>query len=102
MRIATVVFVAENYTKALAEGRPHEILGLFIFFFIVLLVISTDRILQVIIDMRMASQNKESVGEPVLTAKVTPKRTQLHKPIPAGIRWAFAGLAVFPPFVGCD
>ena len=100
LRIATVVFVAENYTKALAEGRPHEILGLFIFFFIVLLVISTDRILQVMIDMRMAAQNQESVGEPVLTAKFTPKRTQLHKPIPAGIRWAFAGLAVFSAICG--
>ena len=102
LRIATVVFVAENYTKALAEGRPHEILGILIFFLIVLLVISTDRILQVILDMRSVNQETEDAGEAVIDGTVTAasKRSSQAPPISSAVRWVFAGLAVLLAFCG--
>ena len=94
LRIATVVFVAENYTKAIAEGRPHELLGLVIFFMIILLVVSTDRILQVILDMRQQSQNTDEISEDTIDGTVNPVRKSSAKPLPKFFRWSFALFAV--------
>ena len=102
LRIATVVYVSENYTKAIAEGRPHEMLGIVIFFLIVLLVISSDRILQVLIEMRGFSKPTESVEETVVEGQVkaTAQPSQSTQTIPAVIRWSFAGIALVLAFCG--
>ena len=94
IRIATVVFVAENYTKSIAEGRPHELLGLVIFFMIILLVVSTDRILQVILDMRQQSQNTVPFSEATIDGTVNPVSKSSAKPLPKFLRWSFALFAV--------
>ena len=44
LRIAIVVGVSENWTTSIAEGLPHDLLGLAIFVVIMLLAISTDRL----------------------------------------------------------
>ena len=96
IRITTVVWVADNWTKALAHGRPHEILGLCIFLLIIVLVISTDRILQVILDMSGRTAQNESSGEEMVidvTAKSpqagsSPKRSR-------AIVVAFAAFGLF-------
>ena len=44
IRVAVVVYVAENYSDRIASGRPHEILGLVAFLFIFLIAVSTDRL----------------------------------------------------------
>ena len=46
LRIALVVFISENYTTAVSTGWGHEVLGLASLFFILLMAVSTDRMLQ--------------------------------------------------------
>jgi len=43
LRVATVVFVSDNWTNAIASGANHEMLGLIVFMIIILLALSTDR-----------------------------------------------------------
>jgi exosortase len=42
IRIAIVVFVAENWTQSIASGAPHEMLGIGVFAGIVLVALSTS------------------------------------------------------------
>jgi len=42
IRIAIVVFVAENWTQSIASGAPHEMLGIGVFASIVLVALSTS------------------------------------------------------------
>jgi exosortase len=42
IRIAIVVFVAENWTQSIASGPPHEMLGIGVFAAIVLIALSTS------------------------------------------------------------
>ena len=100
VRIATVVFVSENYTRAIAEGRPHEMLGLVIFLLIIVLVISTDRIVQVLIDMRKLTSDEGNATERTIEAVAKPAETSEKKKLPQYLRWGFSAVALILAFCG--
>jgi exosortase/archaeosortase family protein len=49
LRVAIVVYGVTHWTEQLGTGLAHEALGLVVFFFIVLMALSTDRFLQAIL-----------------------------------------------------
>ena len=101
IRIATVVWVAENWTRELAEGTPHELLGLAIFLLIILLVISTDRILQVLIDMWRWNRDDDEFEDPVVDA-ATVDAAVVDQGKAAG-RWFMPGFILLALFLAfCD
>ncbi|MGI9515822.1 MAG: exosortase/archaeosortase family protein, partial [Pirellulaceae bacterium] len=104
IRIATVVWVAENWTRALAEGTPHELLGLAIFLLIILLVVSTDRILQVLIDMWRMRGDQEEFEEPVFDAQTIDGATTLNQKGKSWLRaWIMPAFIVFALLLAfCD
>lgn len=65
LRIAFVVFVSDQYTKAIATGVGHDLFGLIVFGIIMLAAISTDRLLQAFLNTGRSSSFAESEATPV-------------------------------------
>lgn len=94
LRIAIVVYVADNWTEEIAAGTAHELLGLGVFLFIFALAMSTDRALNAWSSERINTSTDDvlmdGVEEPTIegTTTTTGNRTNSS---PA-IRWTFIGM----------
>ncbi len=87
VRIAIVVWVASSYTTAIADGAMHDVLGIAMFVVIMLLAISTDRL----VSSMLPQKEKESeLDESVIEAQ----------PIVSGQRiWGRLSTRVYPPIL---
>ena len=56
IRIALVIYVADNWTEAVTTGSTHEMLGLGVFFLIIGLSLSTDRALGAFVGQHAAKK----------------------------------------------
>ncbi|MEM7453544.1 MAG: exosortase U [Planctomycetota bacterium] len=65
VRVATVVFVTDNWSDIVASGRGHEALGILIFWFILLMAISVDHLVRSMIPF---SAEHESADDDPQTA----------------------------------
>ncbi len=97
VRIALVVWVSDNWTNRIAHGWMHDVLGIVTFVLIVLLVISTDRFIELALRKRTSPRPDTS---PKTTAD-----TQINRGNSAAqpksrkwLLWAFVGFSALLAF----
>jgi exosortase len=85
LRIAIVVYGADNWTDAIAKGTYHELLGLIVFGFIIFVTLATDRALNALRETRDLELDSDQ------TLDVTAKPNQRARAvIPTGVTIAAA------------
>ena len=81
LRIAIVVWVASYYTTSIAEGLMHDLLGLVIFVVIMLLAISTDKL----ISSMMPDVVEEEVDDSIIEAKPVVTSAKIWSRLATGV-----------------
>jgi exosortase len=97
LRIATVVYVADNWTDSIASGAAHEALGFGVFLLILVLAISTDKAVGLMFPNRgSTSRRNEEPSAPIFsTAKQGNAKKGRNKVIPFALIVAFVCVAIF-------
>ena len=96
IRIAIVVYVADNWTDAIATGTNHEMLGMAVFLFIFLMALGTDRALNVITgDPTAAIEQLEYSDDMPELAGVVVGRGSSSASVPGQPVWQWALILLF-------
>jgi len=93
VRIALVVYLADNVDESFAEGTTHELLGLANFMFVFLFALSTDRGINAwkasAPDVTKAALESD-VEEPVVDGQVVPKRVPVQHVTNRPVIWQWS------------
>ena len=96
VRIALVVYLADNVSESFASGTTHELFGLANFVFVFLFALSTDRGVNAwyasVPDVTQAALESDEVEEPVIDGVVVPQPNAFEHTInrPAVWQWSLA------------